>query len=122
MEHLRYCAALTLASALVTQPVQADTVEELDAMVDASWDEQGAIRSAQGLAAQGEYLEALATLERFLALNPKSKSAQLLHASYLCRADDQVGGAVEASKLKKKDYPAEDWAGWLAPCTMVERD
>ena len=55
-----------LALGLAVQPAAAQSFEEIDALSDAAQDERTGIRSAQTLAAQGAYLEALATLERML--------------------------------------------------------
>ena len=94
----------------VVSPVYAETLEELDALIDASSDEQSGIAMARQQASRGELLEALATLERVLAENPKSREARLIHAIYLCRVDDKQGGMVELSKLKKKHYGEETLA------------
>lgn len=88
-------------------PVHGQSFEELDQLSDASSDEAGGIAAARAQAARGEYLEALATLERVLAENPKSREARLIHAIFLCRIDDRQGGLVELGKLKKKHYGEE---------------
>lgn len=93
-----------------TSPASAETLEELDALIDASSDEQSGIAMAREQASRGELLEALATLERVSAENPKSREARLIHAIYLCRIDDKQGGMVELSKLKKKHYGEETLA------------
>jgi Tfp pilus assembly protein PilF len=97
-------AALALG---VTSPLAAQSFEELETLSDASSDEAGGIQAARGQASRGEYLEALATLERVLAQNPKSREARLIHAIYLCRVDDRRGGLVEIDKLKTKHYGKE---------------
>lgn len=84
-------------------PAHAETPEQLDALVDASQDEAGGTALAQQQAAQGQFLEALATLERVLAMNPKSQGSRLLHALYLCAVDDRQGGRVELSRLRPHD-------------------
>ncbi len=95
---------LALAAVLATPaPAYAETIEELDALVDASQDEAGGTTLAQQQAARGEYLEALATLERVLAMNPKSQGSRLLHALYLCEVDDKQGGRVELSRLRPRE-------------------
>ena len=103
------CSGLVIACCVVS-PVYAETLEELDALIDASSDEQSGIAMARQQASRGELLEALATLERVLAENPKSREARLIHAIYLCRVDDKQGGMVELSKLKKKHYGEETLA------------
>ena len=92
---------------LTCLPLNAETLEELDALSDLSADEGAGIAAAREQAGRGAYLEALATLERVLAAHPKSHEARLIHAVYLCEIDDRRGGLVEIDKLKKKDYGEE---------------
>ena len=96
--------AAIAATALSGAPSAAATLAELEAMSDLSQDEQTGIAAAQAQQARGEWLEALGTLERVLADNPKSAAARLLHALYLCKVDDRTGGQVELSKLRAKDF------------------
>ena len=49
---------------------------------------------AQSQVSAGALLEAIATLDRVLATDPKHKLAKLLRASLLCRVDDRSGAAV----------------------------
>ena len=101
----RSVAVLLLASGcLASASVSAETLEELDALSDLSTDEAAGLEAAKGQAGRGEYLDALATLERVLAVHPKSREALLVHAVYLCAIDDRQGGLLEISKLKKKQY------------------
>jgi tetratricopeptide (TPR) repeat protein len=121
----KYINYLTAALIVVVQPVSsvyAETLEELDVMAEAAVDEQKGIQYAQAQSSRGEYLEAVATLERVLALHPKSNSARLLHAVYLCQIDDQLGGALEISKLKKKKFSDELWAEALKICPLAEKE
>jgi hypothetical protein len=98
-------AATALALGAATSlPASAETLQELDALSDLSADEEAGIAAARDQAARGEYLEALATLERVLAVHPKSRDARLIHAVYLCQVDDQRGGLVEIDQLKAKHY------------------
>lgn len=99
-------AALILASPAVF-PLSAQTFEQIDALIDASSDEASGLVLAREQASRNEYLEALATLERVLAENPKSREARLMHAVYLCRIGDRQGGLVEIGQLKKKHYGKE---------------
>jgi predicted Zn-dependent protease len=108
------------ALALVTAPAAAETLEELDALAQTSQDEALGIQLAQQQAARGEFLDALATLERVLAVHPKSDPARLLHAVYLCRVDDKLGAAVEFDKLRRKKYSDAQWADALAQCGFSE--
>jgi len=91
-------------SFLACSPTSAETLEELDALSDVSANQDAGIAAAREQAERGELLEALATLERVLAVHPKSHDARLIHAIYLCRTDDKRGGLVEISKLKDKNY------------------
>ena len=105
---IRVFRALAAAGAiLISAPIGAQSLEDLDALSDASSDEASGIQSARDQAGRGEYLEALATLERVLAQHPKSREARLMHALYLCRIDDRRGGLVELDQLKKKHYGKE---------------
>jgi hypothetical protein len=97
-------------------PLRAETLEELDALSDVSTDEAGGIAAANEQAGRGEYLEALATLERVLAVHPKSREARLIHALYLCEVDDRRGGLVEIDKLKEKHYQRGQLAEARARC------
>lgn len=89
---------------LASAPLYAETLEELDALSEASSDEAAGIALARDQAGRGGYLEALATLERVLAVHPKSHEARLIHGIYLCKIDDRRGGLVEIGKLKTKNY------------------
>jgi hypothetical protein len=92
------------ATSLLAIPVGAQSLDELDAISDRSVDEQAALTDARALAETGDLLEAIGTLERMLAENPKSREGRLLHALYLCKVDDRRGGLVEIGKLKDKDF------------------
>lgn len=106
----------TLASA----PLGAETLEELDALSDLSADEASGIAVAHKQAGRGEYLEALATLERVLAVHPKSREARLIHGVYLCKIDDRRGGLVEIGKLKKKHYDEQLFTDARAMCAAAK--
>jgi Tfp pilus assembly protein PilF len=110
-------AALLLAvGGVAFAPSSAETPEELDRLSDLSADEEAGINAATEQAERGEYLEALATLERVLAVHPKSRAARLIHAVYLCRIDDRRGGLVELDRLKEKHYEREQLAEARAIC------
>jgi len=106
--HVRHIRKLLVAgmaaTSLLAVPVGAQALDELDAISDRSVDEQAALTDARALAETGDLLEAIATLERMLAENPKSREGRLLHALYLCKVDDRRGGLVEIGKLKDKDF------------------
>lgn len=111
-----FLACGTLASA----PLGAETLDELDALSDLSADEASGIAAAREQAGRGEYLEALATLERVLAVHPKSREARLIHGVYLCKIDDRRGGLVEIGKLKKKHYGEQLLIDARAICARAE--
>lgn len=119
---VRCLAGMVLAcGSLACPPVSAETLEELDTLSDLSADEGAGIAAAKEQAARGEYLEALATLERVLAVHPKSHEARLIHAVYLCEVDDRRGGLVEIDKLKEKHYGERLLAEARAMCGGGER-
>lgn len=97
------CLLWGLAMALAAAPAAAQAVEELDALAAASQAEDAGTALAQQQAARGEWLEALATLDRVLAVNPRSQGSRLLHALYLCEVDDKQGGLLELSRLKPRE-------------------
>ncbi|MEH6701438.1 hypothetical protein [Parasphingorhabdus sp.] len=120
-----YIKGLAAALFIVAQPVTAvyaETLPELDAMAEVAVDEEQGIAYAQQQSERGEYLEAIATLERVLALHPKSDSARLLHAVNLCKIDDQLGGAVELGKLKQKNFASELWASVMKLCPLADKE
>ena len=105
-----------VCGSLSCPPLSAETLEELDALSDLSVVEAAGIAAARDQAGRGEYLEALATLERVLAAHPKSHEARLIHAVYLCEVDDRRGGLVEIDKLKEKHYGEQLLAEARARC------
>ena len=114
--------ALLAGLALAAPSVRAETPQELSVLADRATGERRGISLAQEQAARGEFLEALATLERVLAANPASGYAKLLHAIYLCRIDDRMGGAVEIGKLGKKEVAKADLANARAQCGVTGKD
>ena len=112
-------AAALLTSLSLPQPVFAQTIDDLDRLVLASVKPAEGLALARSQASSGALLDALATLDRVLAVEPKHKQARLLHASLLCRIDDRDGAAVEFSRLKSKDYKKVDWNAALAPCAAA---
>ena len=120
MPRARYAiAAALLTSLTLPQPVFAQTIDDLDRLVQASVKSADGLALARSQASSGALLDALATLDRVLAVEPKHKQARLLHASLLCRIDDRDGAAVEFSRLKSKDYKKVDWNAALAPCATA---
>lgn len=98
----------------------AQTLEELDQLVQASAKPKNGLVLAQTQAGAGDWLEALATLERVLANDPKNKQARLMHASLLCHVDDLDGAKVEFARLKSGTYKKAEWAAAIAPCATLE--
>ena len=108
--------ACLLAVLVVPQCAFAQSLEELDRLVLSSAKPADGLALARSQAATGQFLDALATLERVLAVAPKDKQVRLLHASLLCRIDDRAGAAAEFAKLRAKDYKAPDWGSAQGPC------
>ncbi len=119
-QHLGLLTALSVTTFCV--PSAAQTVEELDAISDTTNEEESGIRFAEEQAARGEWLEAISTLERVLATNPKSRRAQLLRSLYLCRIDDRTGAAVEFVKIRKKKKNRELREDVRAQCGFARED
>lgn len=103
---LAACSCMALLP-LTSSPLNAETLEELDALSDLSTDEAAGTAAARDMAQRGEYLDALATLERVLAVHPTSADALLMHAVYLCEIDDSQGGLLEISRLNERNYGAQ---------------
>lgn len=99
-----------------------DILAELDQLAETAADEASGLLLAQEQAKAGEFLQALGTVERVLALHPKSQSGRLLHAVYLCQIDDLPGGEAEMDKLKKKNFPEELWGQAQALCKLNTGD
>ena len=111
--------AALLAALMLPQPAVAQSLEELDRLVQASVKPADGLALARSQASSGALLDALATLDRVLAVEPKHKQARLLHATLLCRIDDRDGAAVEFSRLRSKDYKKAEWNAALAPCATA---
>ena len=120
MPRARFAIAVALLTSLtLPQPVFAQTIDDLDRLVQASVKPADGLALARSQVSSGALLDALATLDRVLAVDPKHKQARLLHASLLCRIDDRDGAAVEFSRLKSKDYKKAEWNAALAPCATA---
>jgi hypothetical protein len=118
---LRATAALGLGLALASPASisHTQTLEDLDRLVVVSQKPADGLALARLQAESGAMLDAIATLERVLAADPKHKAARLFHASLLCRVDDLDGARVEFARLKPGDYKKADWAAALAPCNAL---
>lgn len=113
-------SALALALVLAAAPAAAQTLQDLDQLLDASAKPKAGVALAQTQAGAGAWLEALATLDRVLAAEPKHKQARLLHASILCRLDDRDGARTEFARIKSGDYKKAEWAAAMAPCNALK--
>ncbi len=116
-------AQAALAACMIAglpQIASAQSLDELDRLVTASAKPAAGLALAQTQSAAGAWLDALATLERVLAVDPKHKQAKLLHASLLCRIDDADGAKLEFGRLKKSSYKKAEWAEAIAPCKKFE--
>lgn len=109
------CGGLLAIIALPTASMAQDFTE-IDALSDIATNEQAGITEASEQAAKGDLLEALATLERVLAVHPKSQGARLLHAVYLCDIDDKQGGIVALNQLKTKEIGEEALSAAYTRC------
>ena len=87
-----------------TAPLIAQSLEEIDILVQQTADEERGIAMAREQIERGELLEALATLERVLTVSPESAEARFTHAMLLCWIDDPQGGLVEFERLDEDDY------------------
>jgi thioredoxin-like negative regulator of GroEL len=116
MPRTRLTAIAAVFAFAAAAPLAAQTVEELDRIVDASAKPADGLAQAQAQIDSGAMLEAIATLDRVLAREPKHKGAKLLRASLLCRVDDRGGAAAAFTRLKEKDYKKDEWAAALLPC------
>lgn len=85
-------------------PLAAETLDELDALADRTAEEAGGLALAREQAARGAWLEALASLERVLALFPKSHEVRFEHAVLLCRVGDPQGAEAEFKRLDEDDF------------------
>lgn len=97
----------------------AQSLEALDALVQASAKPVDGVALARTQMASAAWLDALASLERVLIADPKNKAALLLHAGILCRIDDRDGAAAEFAVLRAKDFKKAEWAAARAPCAVA---
>jgi Tfp pilus assembly protein PilF len=104
----------------VGAPLAAETPDDLDKLADRTATEASGLALAREQAARGEWLEALASLERVLALFPKSRAARLEHAMLLCRVGDLPGAEAEFRRLKAKDYDEGALARARADCRPLK--
>lgn len=113
---------LAAACLAASPPLAAATLAELEALSDATAEEESGINLAQQQADQGAWLQALATIERVLVAHPKSDTARLLQVFYLCRIDDRPGAEVAYRELQHKRYEKALLADLRTKCNIAERD
>ena len=118
-----FVAGLCLASlAMVSSPLRADEVSDLDLLSRATDDSRTGLSLARDQMGSGDLSGAMATLERLQINHPESAEAQLLHASLLCRLDDRAGAASEFAALRKRDFRGSAWKDANAPCADAGAD
>jgi len=110
-------AAILLMCAAV--PAVGQTFADLDALSDQTSEEASGLDLARQQAERGQLLEALATLERVLALFPKSREARFDHAMLLCRVGDPQGAEAEFARLDEDDYERGALAKARAGCRPI---
>lgn len=114
---LRLSAALLLPANLVASlPALAETPAQLEALSRATDTAASGLALARRQIANGELLDALATLERLIVKDPANYQARLLHAGVLCRVDDPEGSLIEFDALRGHNFTAAQWAEASAPC------
>ena len=112
-------SASLVAALVLPQVASAQSLEDLDRLVQGSVKPIDGLALARAQAAAGNLLDALATLERVQGVDPQDKQARLLHASLLCRIDDRDGAAAEFARLRGKEYTKADWTAAMLPCTVA---
>lgn len=119
----RYVLGMLGASLLsLAMPLQAQSFEELDRLSDISLEEESGIAAAREQAGRGELLEALATLERVMAVQPRSANARILHAYYLCAIDDLQGGMVEIDNMDEDEFGENNLAELRQRCPSASTE
>lgn len=88
----------------VVTPLAAQSLADLDVLSDQTVSEASGIALARQQTERGNLLEALATLDRVLALFPNSREARFNHAMLLCWVGDPQGAEVEFARLEENDY------------------
>lgn len=109
-------------SLLLAIPLHAQSFEELDRLSDISANEESGITAAREQARRGAFLEALATLERVMAVHPRSANARMLHAYYLCAIDDLQGGRVEIDNMDEDDFGRDNLAELRQRCPNASNE
>lgn len=101
-------------------PAWAETPVQLEALSRATDSSASGLALARRQIANGELLDALATLERLIVNDPGNYQARLLHAGLLCRVDDPQGSLIEFDALRGHDFPPAQWAEAMAPCDAAK--
>ena len=95
---------------------QAGPLAELDVLADSSNDPRVGLQLAHDQIGEGDFIGAVATLERVLMDHPGADDALVLHASLLCRLDDRAGAELELSELRYVTITDQAWADVTAAC------
>ena len=107
---------LGLAFAVPASAQSASPEADIDALIDASETNVGAIASARAQAASGDLLGATSALERALLNRPGSESddVRLYYAAVLCALDDKRRAAYELANVR--DASLLGWAEARTAC------
>ena len=111
---------LPMALAGLAVPALAETPLELEALARATETSATGLALARRQIANGELLDALATLERLIVNDPGNYQARLLHARVLCRIDDPQGSLIEVDALRGHDFTPAQWAEAMTPCDAAK--
>lgn len=111
---------LALALSTIAAPVCAAPDSGLDRLVDATGSSAGGMALARREIGSGALLEALATLERLILIDPGDDRARLLHAGVLCMVDDRQGSLIEFDQLRGHPFSKAEWAEATAPCGQAK--
>lgn len=108
--------ALGLGIAVPAAAQSASPEVDIDALIDASATNAGAIASARAQAASGDLLGAASALERALLNRPGggSDDVRLYYATVLCALDDKRRAAYELGNVRDASLPG--WAEARAAC------
>lgn len=87
------------AHAQTGAPSEADSVQAIEAGVDAGTSVAGVLGRSQKLAADQDLSAAASTLEAFLLVNGEAAAVRAEYAITLCRLDDMQAAMFEAAKL-----------------------
>jgi tetratricopeptide (TPR) repeat protein len=98
-----WLGGIGLAAFAAAAPGNAQSEQDIEALVAESQTPAQAIATAREQTAAGDLTEAAATLERALLEDPNANDARLLYAATLCRLGDPQGARIEIGKLDRQD-------------------